>query len=171
MKYFKMEEFYKSYEAEKRGIVNRPFGKKNTARVEENIKSLCDNVLDPLREKLGKPIYVSSGYRSSELNKVLGGSKKSQHLVGQAADITRNTFRGNLRMAYELLTGDYSFDQLILERVDRDRYHYGWIHVSYDKSRIRGEVLVCYKEEYTVLNYTEYMNMVKDMEEILKYEI
>ena len=74
-------------------------------------------------------------------------------------------------MAYELLTGDYDFDQLILERVDRDRYHYGWIHVSYDINRMRGDLLVCYKGEYTILNYTEYMNMVKDMEEILKYEI
>ena len=77
MKYFKLEEFYKSVTAEKRGIVNRPFGKKKTARVEENIKNLCDNILDPLREKIGKPIYITSGFRSAELNGIVGGSGKS----------------------------------------------------------------------------------------------
>ena len=54
----------------------------------ENIKALVANVLDPAREKLGKPITVNSGYRCRHHNEAVGGAVKSQHMAGEAADIT-----------------------------------------------------------------------------------
>ena len=56
--------------------------------VEANIEALVSNVLDPLRDEYGKPIYVNSGYRCEKHNKAVGGVPKSQHMLGQAADIS-----------------------------------------------------------------------------------
>lgn len=149
MKHFTLEEFYRSATASKFGIINKPLAKKDIEEVEKNLNLLCDNILDPLREKMDAPIYVSSGYRCKELNRMLCGAKNSQHLVGKAADITMNTYSKNLLLADTLLSLEMPFDQLILERTDADPFHYAWLHVSYDKYR-RGEVLICYKGEYRI---------------------
>ena len=81
-KYFTINELTKSSTAQRLHINNNP-----TQEVKDNLNKLIDNVLDPLRELYGKPIIVNSGYRSFKLNKVVGGAKNSQHLVGQASDI------------------------------------------------------------------------------------
>ena len=57
------------------------------AEARQNIEALVTNVLDPLRDEYGKPIYVNSGYRCEKHNEAVGGVPRSQHLVGQAADI------------------------------------------------------------------------------------
>ena len=82
MKYFTIKELISSSTATQHNINNTP-----TKEIEENLKALVDNILDPLREAYGKPIIVTSGYRCEKLNTLLKGSKTSQHRFGQAADI------------------------------------------------------------------------------------
>jgi uncharacterized protein YcbK (DUF882 family) len=81
-KYFTLRELIKSDTAIRCGIANNP-----TKEEIANINNLIDNILDPLREAYGKPIIVTSGYRCERLNKLVKGSKTSQHRFGQAADI------------------------------------------------------------------------------------
>lgn len=84
MKHFAWVEFEWSETARKKNIVN----KIPNIMVKNNIIALVDRILDPLREFLGFPILITSGYRSPALNRAVGGSKNSQHMSGQAADIT-----------------------------------------------------------------------------------
>lgn len=99
----------------------------------ENVRALCVNVLQPLRDIVG-PITVTSGYRSRELNAMVGGSATSQHLSGMAADIKC----GDMAAAFDVLRRRFRFDQLIWEY--GDDCCPAWIHVSYGP-RLRGEVL------------------------------
>lgn len=121
MKYFTIEELCGSETAEERGIDNTP-----TAKAVENMTRLINVVLDPLREAYGKPITTNSGYRSPALNAVTkGASKKSQHMTGEAADITVGTKEGN-KWLFDYIKANLPFDQLI------DEYNYSWVHVSLD---------------------------------------
>lgn len=98
----------------------------NYPQVHERIalKQLVDNVLQPLRDMYGKPIRVNSGYRSPVVNRYVKGAVSSQHLKGQAADITAGSKDEN-KVLFELIAKHFPFDQLIVE------YDYSWIHVSY----------------------------------------
>lgn len=105
------------------GIDNTP-----TPEAMTNLAALVDAVLDPLREKYGRPIHVSSGYRCPRLNKAVGGSATSQHVKGEAADIyvaRPNEMAELFSLIYYLLP----FDQLIWERGADEAP--AWIHVSY----------------------------------------
>lgn len=129
MKYFTIEELTKSSTAISKGIDNT-----TTKEIEENLKELVEKVLDPLRELYGKPIYVNSGYRCPELNKAVGGSNTSQHMTGCAADITAGSKEENEKL-FKLIKDNLKFDQLI------DEKNFQWVHVSYDKNRLRNQVL------------------------------
>jgi hypothetical protein len=105
-----------------------------------NLNWLCLKVLDPLRDKIGKPITISSGYRSQALNAVVGGVGNSQHSLGQAADILVTGM--SVKDAFDFIVKKTAipFDQVI--------YEFGqWIHISYDHSRAkqRGEKLIAKK--------------------------
>lgn len=131
MKYFTIKELIKSASATRLGFDNKP-----NKQQERNLINLVDNILDPLREKYGKPIIVTSGFRSEKLNRAIGGAKTSQHLTGEAADIrtVEDTPEENKKLfdlAQEL---DLPFDQLINE------YNYDWIHISYSKKN-RKQIL------------------------------
>lgn len=120
MKYFTLRELTASATASRLGIDNTP-----TRQAVNNLNALITHLLDPLREKFGRPIYVNSGYRCPELNKAVGGSLTSQHLTGEAADITAGNKRENRRL-YELLQSlKLPVGQAINE------CDYSWIHVSY----------------------------------------
>ena len=82
MKYFNMSELTHSAVARSLHLDNHP-----PEEVCLNIEALVEHVLDPARELLGKPLYVSSGYRSARLNQAVGGAVNSQHLRGEAADV------------------------------------------------------------------------------------
>ena len=123
-----------------------------------NLKELCENILQPLRNVYGKPIIVNSGFRSAALNAAIGGARNSQHMLGQAVDITaRHTFpkgssaaanangngsdaasydyREENRYLYHLILAlKLPFDQLI------DEKNYSWLHVSYGP-RNRRQIL------------------------------
>lgn len=119
MKYFSLEELCRSEVAQHKNIDNTP-----SKVVEERLEELVFFVLDPLREAYGKPIRVNSGYRSDMLNVVVGGARNSQHLRGEAADITTGTREGN-RWIFDYIKNNLPYDQLI------DEYDYRWVHVSY----------------------------------------
>lgn len=120
MKYFTIEEFTRSTTAKLREIDNTP-----SQQVIANLKALVLNVLDPLRQAWGKPIRVNSGYRCPELNKAVGGVPASQHMLGEAADITAGS-RASNRKLYSLIKQlDLPVDQAINEK------DFGWIHVSF----------------------------------------
>lgn len=128
MKHFSIDELCKSKVADSLGIKNCP----STSEI-NSLTSLVDNVLDPLREKYGKPIIVNSGYRSIKLNKAVGSKQSSQHVKGQAADITAGSKSENAKLFEILRTMD--FDQLINEK------DFSWIHVSYVKPPNRRQIL------------------------------
>ena len=83
-KNFTYEELCHSGVAERKGLKNRPKTKEEERVVIENLKALCMEVLQPLRDYLGKPVVISSGYRSEEVDRMVGGVKGSQHLKGAA---------------------------------------------------------------------------------------
>ena len=120
MKYFTINELTRSTTARLNGIDNTP-----SLQVINNLTALVDNVLDPLREAWGKPIHVNSGYRCKALNTAVGGVPASQHMLGEAADITAGSREAN-RQLYSLMRQlKLPVDQAINE------YDFRWIHVSY----------------------------------------
>ena len=92
------------------------------AEVRQNIEALVANVLDPLREACGKPIYVNSGHRCEAYNRKVGGVPRSQHIVGEAADIHCDD---NAKLA-KLIVQQGRFDQLIIYPT--------FLHMSYKRS-------------------------------------
>lgn len=129
MKYFTIEEMTKSSTAKANGIDNTPS--------EEGVlklQKLIEAVLDPLREWYGKPIKVNSGYRCEALNKAIGGAKPSQHMLGEAADITVGSKEENEKL-FDYIKDNLEFDQLINES------NFSWVHVSYREGRLRKQVL------------------------------
>lgn len=131
MKHFVLDEFLQSATARKHNVDMTP-----TPKALSNLNALVDNVLDPLRERLGRPVYVSSGYRPRKLNALVGGAQTSQHCYGQAADIRVDGMSVH-KLCEFIITEGLPFDQLIDE--------YGrWVHVSYGP-RNRREVLTARK--------------------------
>lgn len=129
-KSFSLEELVASSTAKKLNIDNTPGTKELT-----NLINLVTTVLQPIRDKYGKPIIISSGYRCPKLNKAVGGSTTSQHKTGQAADIhsLSNTEKDNMILWNiicdmvkngEIKTGQYIFEYGH-KAVGPD-----WIHVS-----------------------------------------
>lgn len=129
MKYFTIEEMTKSSTAKANGIDNTP-----SSEGVLKLQKLIEAVLDPLREWYGKPIKVNSGYRCEALNEAVGGSDTSQHRLGEAADITVGTKKGNKKL-FEYIKDNLPFDQLINES------NFSWVHVSYREGRLRKQVL------------------------------
>lgn len=133
MKYFTIEELSASTEARKMGIDNTP-----TTKAVANLTALVEAVLDPLRNRYGHPIHVSSGYRCPRLNKAVGGSATSQHMTGEAADIYCTNPKDNA-IIFSLIYYLLPFDQLIWERGNNE--HPAWVHVSYRYGNNRRECL------------------------------
>ena len=80
---FSLQELLKSQTAERKGILNKP---DNPAHI-TNLQTLCEKVLQPVRDHYGLPVVINSGFRCKKLNKAIGSSSKSQHTRGEAADI------------------------------------------------------------------------------------
>ena len=134
---FTYEELCRSDVAERRGINNRPRTKEEK-RVIENLKALCMEVLQPLRDFLGKPVVISSGYRCPELNKAVGGVKNSQHMKGEAADIHVENTEHLLKIMHFIMD-ETDFDQVIWER---NRAGTQWVHVSYKREGVNRHQVV-----------------------------
>ena len=134
---FTREEFEKSDTADSMGIDNHI----RDAVVFRNVTELCKKILQPLRIAYGKPIRISSGYRCEALNKAVGGVATSQHLFGMAADIQGTSNAENSKLMVMIQTMRLPFDQLILEKCDRNGDP-KWIHISYSW-RNRRQILRC----------------------------
>lgn len=133
MKYFSIEEFFRSNAAEKYQVSNIP-GDEELSAVLHNIKALVDNVLDPLRAMVGRPVIITSGYRSRKVNELVGGSKTSQHLTGKAADIhVQGCTPQQMEVVYQTIQRGYAFDQLIFYPSKNI------IHVSWNGDKNRQE--------------------------------
>ena len=124
-KNFTMEELCRSATAERHGIRNWPATEDEEHKVRENLRYLCFDVLQPLREYVGKPIVVNSGYRSKEVNRLVGGVKNSQHLTGEAADLRIESTKQGREWA-EWIMENCDFDQMLLESNGKSV----WLHVS-----------------------------------------
>lgn len=132
---FSLKEFTFSPTAIKNGIKNDP-----SELVIKNLKSVCENVLQPLRDYLGEPIEITSGYRAINLNKIIGGAKSSQHLHGQAVDFKCN----DMAKAFKYITENLEYDQIIWEFGDLNEPD--WIHVSYVNGSNRKNRLRAYRD-------------------------
>ena len=133
MKYFSYSEFFKSDVAEKHQVKNIP-DDAQLSQVLGNIKALVLNVLDPLRARIGRPIIITSGYRSQRVNNLVGGSKTSQHMLGKAADIHIQGYTPQqMDIVYQTIQMCYDFDQLIFYPSKNI------IHVSWNGNKNRQE--------------------------------
>ena len=131
-KYFNLEEFTNSHFARRLSIVNRP-----DFESLQNLKSLVKNILDPVREHFQKPLIISSGYRSLQLNRLIGSLDKSQHVKGQAADFHISSI-GHYEIIH-WIQNHLEFDQVILEFHEQFKPESGWIHISYVKKKAGGK--------------------------------
>jgi hypothetical protein len=115
-----------------------------TAEHIENFKKLAANIFQPIREHFGKPILISSGYRSAELNKAIGGSLSSQHCSGEAIDIDMDGTDITNAQIFNYIKDNLNFDQMIWEfGTDANP---DWVHVSFAANRSqRKQILVAKK--------------------------
>ena len=136
--HFTLEEMTRSNIARQKGVKNEP----NESQI-ENLKLLCEYILEPIREKIGCPLVISSGYRSEKINTLVGGSKTSQHLLGSAADIQifdktkTNTDLFNIIVSM-VKNNEIQVGQVIWEFGETEP---NWVHVSIPSSRHRNEIM------------------------------
>ena len=122
---FTLSEIVASTTAKRKNIDNTP-----SIKEADNMMELIVNCLQPIRDKLKKPMVVSSGYRCPELNKLVGGKSNSQHLTGCACDFTVKGM--SVDQVYEFIkNGGFTYDQLIHEGT--------WVHISYKKTGNRKQ--------------------------------
>lgn len=132
---FDLSEFITSQTAARRNIDNAP-----PPDVIDRLKATAAK-LELVRAFLGKPLLISSGYRSPALNKAIGGAANSAHVLGYAADFICPGFGSPLAVCKALVKSGIKFDQIIEEGT--------WIHISFDP-RMRGQVLTMKGGKYTV---------------------
>ena len=112
-----------------------------------NLKLLCENILQPIRDKLGVQINVTSGYRAKRTNNAVGGSSNSDHMAGGAADIVVKGI-SSIELCRKIKDMELPFDQII-EEFGR------WVHISYNE-KSRRQILQATKKgratKYAPLN-------------------
>ena len=135
---FTLKELTKSDTATRLGLDNTP-----DEETIENLKLLCEKVLQPVREHFGKPVTINSGYRSPESNAAVGGSKTSDHCLGRAADIEIPGVP-NADLA-QWIMDNLEYTQLILEFYTPGIPDSGWVHVSYDPDNLKKQELTAMK--------------------------
>ena len=136
---FSLKELTSSQTAERKGIDNTP-GPEH----QENLKSLCVNVLQPIRDYFSKVVTISSGYRSPELCTAIGSKITSQHAKGEAADF--EIFGVSNKELADWVHDNTNYDQLILEYWKESDPNSGWVHCSYSEGNNRRQYLRAYKE-------------------------
>ena len=139
-KNFSLVELTKSQTAERKGIDNTP-----STEHQENLKRLCESILQRVRDHFNRVVSVSRGYRSEELCLAIGSKITSQHAKGQAADFEiYGLSNGELA---DWIRENLDYDQLILEYWTPESPNNGWIHCSFNSEGNRKEYLRAYKNE------------------------
>ena len=136
---FSLKELTSSQTAERKGIHNYP-----TPLHQVNLRSLCTNVLQRVRDHFGRVVSVSSGYRSEELCTAIGSKTTSQHAKGEAADF--EIFGLSNKELADWVNENLDYDQLILEYWKEEDPNSGWVHCSYKSEGNRKQYLRAYKE-------------------------
>ena len=139
-KNLKLSEAVKSITAERLGIDNTP----NDQEI-NNLKSIAENIFQPIRDHFGVPVGISSGFRCKKLNAAIGGSKTSQHMSGSALDIDADMY-GKItnKQVFDYIRENLDFDQLIWEFGNDENP--SWVHVSYQHNdENRKRVLKAYR--------------------------
>ncbi len=137
---FSLLELTKSQTAERKGIDNTP-----SPEHQENLKLLCENVLQPVRDHFNRVVSISSGYRSPALCEAIGSKISSQHAKGQAADF--EIFGLSNGELATWIKDKLDYDQLILEYWTPTSSNSGWVHCSFNFEDNRKEYLRAYKNE------------------------
>lgn len=134
-----LAEVIRSETAKRKGVSNMP-----TPEHIENFKKLAENVFQPIRKHFGRPIHISSGYRSAALNKAIGGAASSQHCKGEAIDIDMDGTEITNAQVFNYIKDNLSFDQMIWEfGTDKNP---DWVHVSYNSTgKQRKQILKAVK--------------------------
>jgi hypothetical protein len=135
---FSLHEMTKSETALRMGFDNTP-----DDEATENLRALCENVLQKVRDHYGKGVKVNSAYRSPESNAAVGGSKTSDHCKGMAADIEIPGV-ANADLA-QWIMDNLDYTQLILEFYTPGIPDSGWVHVSYDPANLKKQELTATK--------------------------
>jgi len=135
-KNFTYEELTKSNTASRLKINNSP-----DDEALAKLKKLANDVLQPIRDVYGKPIKVSSGYRCLKLNEKVGGTVNSQHVKGEAADITSitDTVDEN-KVLFELIKKLIKDGKIVVGQLI-DEYNYNWVHVSLPNDKHKNQIL------------------------------
>ena len=136
---FSLLELTKSQTAERKGIDNTP-----SPTHQENLKSLCTSILQPIRDHFNRVVSVSSGYRSEALCIAIGSKISSQHAKGEAADC--EIFGVSNKELADWINENLTYDQLILEYWKEEDPSSGWVHCSYKSEGNRKQYLRAYKE-------------------------
>jgi len=137
---FELAELTKSQVAERKSIPNNP-----SPDQIDNLKSLCINVLQPIRSEFDKPVIISSGFRSAELCIAIGSKPTSQHAEGKAADLEIPGV-DNMELAM-WIKNNLNFDQLILEFYKDGQPNSGWVHVSWNGDNNRNQTLRAVRDD------------------------
>jgi len=145
-----LKEAIKSNTATRLGIDNTP----DQWEI-DNLRAVAENIFQPVRDHFGVPIGVSSGYRCKELNKAVGGSKYSQHMVGEALDIDADIY-GKVTNAeiFNYIKNNLDWDQMIWEFGDDEEPN--WVHVSYKQAGANRKQL---RRAYKKANGVYYTNI------------
>ena len=138
-KNFSLIELTKSQTAERKGIDNTP-----STEHQENLKSLCESILQPVRDHFSRVVSVSSGYRSEALCLAIGSKTTSQHAKGEAADF--EIFGLSNKELADWINENLYYDQLILEYWKESDPNSGWVHCSFSLNGNRKQYLKAYKE-------------------------
>ncbi|UOF80692.1 peptidase M15 [Caudoviricetes sp.] len=137
---FTLSELTKSADALRKGLDNTP-----TQAIIDNLSLLTTAILQPVRNNYGASMTINSGYRSLAVNASVGGSATSDHCKGMAADI-EIVGVDNATLA-KYIADNYDFTQIILEFYTAGIPDSGWVHVSYDKSNLKKQVLTAVKRD------------------------
>ena len=148
-KNFSLKEMTASQTAARLGLNNNP-----SEDHMNNLKALCENVLQKVRDHYGKVVTVSSGYRSPELCVKIGSSVNSQHAKGEAADF--EIFGVSNADLCKWIAENLEFDQLILEFHNIGEPNSGWIHCSYKSEDNRKQILRAYRDAEGKTKYETY---------------
>ena len=146
---FSLNELTKSQTAERKGIDNTP-----SPEHQDNLKSLCTYVLQPIRDHFSRVVSISSGYRTPELCVAIGSKITSQHASGCAADF--EIFGVSNKELADYINEELDYDQLILEYWKESDPNSGWVHCSYSKNNNRKQYLKAVKID----GITRYESMV-----------